>query len=83
MTNATRSVALLFAFYGVSTLAWSSPSIGLARGGQVSLSSPLLAAADAWNGEVVSNTADGKINGCSITAVGEEPVVEWVITIDG
>lgn len=38
---------------------------------------------DAWNGEVVSNTADGKISGCKVEPVGGPPALEWVITIDG
>ena len=36
-----------------------------------------------WNGEVVANTNDGKISGCSVTPVGGPPTVEWEITIDG
>lgn len=36
-----------------------------------------------WNGEVVANTNDGKIRGCSVTPVGGPPTVEWEITIDG
>lgn len=43
----------------------------------------LSSSSDAWKGEVVSNNSDGKIKGCSITAVGEEPIVEWIINIDG
>lgn len=38
---------------------------------------------DDWKGEVVSNDQEGKINGCTITAVGDEPVTEWIVTIDG
>ena len=36
-----------------------------------------------WNGEVVANTNDGRISGCSVTPVGGPPTVEWEITIDG
>jgi hypothetical protein len=43
---------------------------------------PLCASGSEWNGEVVSNTADGKIQGCSITAVSDS-VTEWIVTIDG
>ncbi len=35
-----------------------------------------------WNGEVVSNTEDGRIRGCQITQV-EGSMVDWIITIDG
>lgn len=35
---------------------------------------------DAWQGEVVSG---GQIRGCSIQGVGEEPITEWILTIDG
>lgn len=37
---------------------------------------------DAWNGEVVSNTNDGRIRGCSITPV-EGSMSEYVLEIDG
>ncbi len=36
----------------------------------------------AWNGEVVSNTDDGRIRGCTITKV-EGALSEWEINIDG
>lgn len=35
-----------------------------------------------WNGEVVSNTEDGRIRGCSITQV-EGSISEWIVNIDG
>lgn len=35
-----------------------------------------------WNGEVVSNTEDGKIQGCSLTRV-DGTLTEWTISIDG
>jgi hypothetical protein len=35
-----------------------------------------------WNGEVVSNTVDGKIRGCSLTRV-DGTLTEWTIAIDG
>ena len=35
-----------------------------------------------WAGEVVSNEG-GVIQGCAITPVGEEPVTEWIVQIDG
>lgn len=35
-----------------------------------------------WNGEVVSNTEDGKIRGCSLTRV-DGTLTEWTIAIDG
>jgi len=37
---------------------------------------------DGWQGEVVPNQG-GMIGGCSVQAVGEEPVTEWILTIDG
>lgn len=37
---------------------------------------------DAWNGNVVSNQAEGKIQGCSIQLV-EGSLVDWTVTIDG
>ncbi len=37
---------------------------------------------DAWNGEVVSNTDDGRIRGCSITPV-EGKLTEYTLEIDG
>lgn len=36
----------------------------------------------AWNGEVVSNTKDGRIQGCTIQNVGDS-VIDWIIQIDG
>jgi hypothetical protein len=36
----------------------------------------------AWTGDVVSNTQDGKIQGCTIQNVGES-ITEWIIYIDG
>ena len=51
---------------------------------RVSLSSSrIYSSSEEWKGAVVSNAANGKINGCLITAVGEDPVTEWVIEIDG
>ena len=38
--------------------------------------------ADAWKGDVVSNTADGKISGCTLQASDSSPT-EWILTIDG
>mmetsp|Transcript_16898 Transcript_16898/g.25368 ORF Transcript_16898/g.25368 Transcript_16898/m.25368 type:complete len:250 (-) Transcript_16898:51-800(-) len=38
--------------------------------------------ANDWNGEVVSNTSGGKINGCKITQV-EGSMSDWVVAIDG
>jgi hypothetical protein len=35
-----------------------------------------------WNGEVVSNTADGSIQGCTLTQV-EGSMTDWIIQIDG
>ena len=37
---------------------------------------------DAWNGEVVSNSNDGRIRGCSVTPV-EGTMSEYVLEIDG
>jgi len=37
---------------------------------------------DGWKGDVVSNTADGSIRGCTIQQV-EGSTTEWIITIDG
>lgn len=42
----------------------------------------LRASDDGWKGEVVSNSADGSIRGCTITAV-EGSLTEWTLTIDG
>lgn len=42
----------------------------------------LKAAADEWKGDVVSNTADGKIRGCTVQSVGDS-IVDWIIQIDG
>ena len=36
----------------------------------------------AWSGEVVSNTEDGRIQGCTIQNVGDS-VTDWIIQIDG
>lgn len=38
--------------------------------------------AEDWKGEVVSNTADGRIKGCTIQLV-EGSLTEWVVQIDG
>jgi len=35
-----------------------------------------------WNGEIVSNTDDGRIRGCSIIKV-EGTISEWIVKIDG
>ncbi|CAB9528769.1 expressed unknown protein [Seminavis robusta] len=73
---------LLWIVCGVSfCLAWA-PSHKASVSGRsfpVSLQSSSLP----WNGEVVSNTADGTIKGCSVQPVGNEPHVEWIIKIDG
>ena len=37
---------------------------------------------DEWKGDVVSNTEDGKIRGCTVKSVGDS-VVDWIIEIDG
>ena len=43
---------------------------------------PIATSPNGWDGQVVSNTVDGKISGCSIQNVdGSE--VEWILTIDG
>jgi hypothetical protein len=39
-------------------------------------------ASNEWNGEVVSNTDDGRIRGCSLTRV-ENQATEWIVSIDG
>lgn len=36
----------------------------------------------AWQGDVVSNLG-GMIRGCSVEAVGEEPITQWKLNIDG
>lgn len=43
---------------------------------------PSLKAADEWKGDVVSNTEDGKIRGCTVQSVGDS-IVDWIIQIDG
>jgi len=35
-----------------------------------------------WKGDVVSNTEDGRIRGCTIHNVGDS-IVDWIIQIDG
>uniref|UniRef100_A0A7R9WSK8 Trigger factor ribosome-binding bacterial domain-containing protein n=1 Tax=Craspedostauros australis TaxID=1486917 RepID=A0A7R9WSK8_9STRA len=35
---------------------------------------------DAWSGDVVQG---GDIRGCSLQAVGEQPITEWIVKIDG
>mmetsp|Transcript_5179 Transcript_5179/g.6683 ORF Transcript_5179/g.6683 Transcript_5179/m.6683 type:complete len:269 (+) Transcript_5179:100-906(+) len=37
---------------------------------------------DDWNGEVVSNTPDGRIRGCSLTQV-DGTLSQWIVSIDG
>lgn len=44
--------------------------------------SPTTGGNGGWNGEVVSNTEDGRIRGCSITKV-DGTITDWVIQIDG
>lgn len=91
MTKSPLSLCLIVALCGVSSgRAWSSQSIGSRDRSRQYLHSPgqeivrLQSSSNAWNGEVVSNSAGGKISGCSIDAVGQsEPVLEWVVTIDG
>lgn len=46
------------------------------------LSSLWSTAGDSWQGDVVPN-AGGTIRGCNITPVGEDPITDWEITIDG
>lgn len=89
----SKILALLLICQEVSvTLSWSSPfgrplSPRLPANQRVidhqSKGFQLGSSSDGWNGEVVSNTDDGKIKGCSIEPVGEAPVIEWIITIDG
>lgn len=42
----------------------------------------LMAQDDEWTGDVVSNTQDGRIRGCTIQTVGDS-IVDWIIQIDG
>ena len=42
---------------------------------------PLLATED-WKGDVVSNTPDGQIQGCTLQLV-DGSTTEWIVTIDG
>ena len=44
------------------------------------LSSGVENADSAWQGEIVKG---GQIGGCSIQGVGEDPITEWILTIDG
>mmetsp|Transcript_6580 Transcript_6580/g.9412 ORF Transcript_6580/g.9412 Transcript_6580/m.9412 type:complete len:295 (+) Transcript_6580:153-1037(+) len=37
---------------------------------------------EAWNGQVASNTENGRIKGCTITRVGDS-LTDWVIQVDG
>lgn len=37
---------------------------------------------DEWKGDVVSNTEDGKIRGCTVQTVGDS-IIDWIIQIDG
>lgn len=52
----------------ITTRRMSDPSTNEAEGG--------------WNGEVVANTDDGRIRGCTITKV-EGSLSEWEVSIDG
>uniref|UniRef100_A0A7S3LBL7 Trigger factor ribosome-binding bacterial domain-containing protein n=1 Tax=Amphora coffeiformis TaxID=265554 RepID=A0A7S3LBL7_9STRA len=36
-----------------------------------------------WNGEVASNTSDGRIQGCMIQPAKQDSLTEWEVTIDG
>jgi hypothetical protein len=36
-----------------------------------------------WNGQVVSNTPDGRIQGCTIQPANPESLTEWILNIDG
>lgn len=45
-------------------------------------STALLLAAESWTGDVVANSAEGKISGCTLQASENSPT-EWIITIDG
>lgn len=49
---------------------------------QNNLSTQSESESSSWNGEVVSNTGDGRIRGCSITKV-DGKLSEWIISIDG
>jgi len=37
---------------------------------------------EAWNGQVASNTENGRIKGCTITRVGDS-LTDWVMQVDG
>ena len=75
---------LCLALSPIVSQAWVTSVPIVARPRVVQPMTVLLSSNDAWNGQVVSNTADGSIKGCSIQPVGTtEPVLEWIITIDG
>ncbi len=83
----TNFLGFLLATSLTSSRAFSTSSITLGRSETGIRTSAgidffLSNAADDWNGEVVSNTADGRIQGCSITRV-EGTISEWEISIDG
>lgn len=84
------ALRVLFAVtFSTSYLTWHvegfSPSVSTRRGGKnpgslrLQMSDKL---SDEWNGEVVSNTDDGKIRGCLITKI-DGKVAEWEVQIDG
>lgn len=87
-------IQLSFALLGVYSLFQFNESYGFSpstqTGGFVtkrnthhsSLCTSLFNQGDDWNGEVVSNTPDGKIRGCQITQV-DGSQTEWIISIDG
>jgi hypothetical protein len=35
-----------------------------------------------WSGDVASSVG-GAVRGCTLLAVGEEPIIEWIVHIDG
>ena len=83
MTGAKEFLAAVAVLSGLpATLAWTPfvrPAVA-----KPAWTSAMMSSQQPWNGEVVSNTADGTINGCSIEPVGSaEPILEWKITIDG
>jgi hypothetical protein len=79
--------SLLAASAPIGTLAFSIsfPGSGIGRTIAFNTNHPittLSSEASEWNGEVASNTIDGKISGCKLTQV-DGSMSDWIVAIDG
>lgn len=72
---------LLSAFFA-QQIGWSQAFSSLPLTAPQRYATVALNLSNDWNGEVVSNTADGNIQGCTLTQV-EGSMTDWIIQIDG